>query len=339
MAFGLIIIAIALSELGASHTDAVLRELAKWCEYLAIFGTAYACIIVDSDLVPASWAILASGLVVCATALSEEFLGAQSGFWFGSTPIPRIAGVLEGPNQLGGYLEVAITTLAALQIASPSRVRAASLALASLTLFLTFSRAAYVAVLIALLVLAWTHRARVMGTLLAIAAGTVAGIASTAALFGILHVRDGGAFAQTVTRSGSENAGGVGNRSELWRAATFFFTHHPIFGIGAGNFELRLPEAGLHGVRTHANSWYLQSLAEGGIALFSATLFFIYSSLATLRRSLRRSPWALAGFAATVALALHQVVDYLVFYPKVAEPWIVLVALGVAAPPGESCDS
>jgi O-antigen ligase len=113
------------------------------------------------------------------------------------------------------------------------------------------------------------------------------------------------------------------------------FRAHPLFGVGAGNFELDLPDYGVYGVRTHANSWYLQSLAEGGIVLFAATLGMVAASIgAFVRRPLRQSlraqtPWVVAALAASIALALHQIVDDFVFYPKVGAPWFML--LGIAA--------
>ena len=124
-------------------------------------------------------------------------------------------------------------------------------------------------------------------------------------------------------------SGGVGYRPELWRAALYFFRNHPLLGIGAGNFERELPDAGVAGVRTHANNWYLQALAEGGIVLFAATLAWIVTLFASLVRDVRRSPWRVAALAASVALVTHQTVDYLVFYPKVAESWIALIALAM----------
>ncbi|MBV8117328.1 MAG: hypothetical protein JOZ01_05085 [Candidatus Eremiobacteraeota bacterium] len=75
----------------------------------------------------------------------------------------------------------------------------------------------------------------------------------------------------------------------------------------------------------------MQSLAEGGLALFVATLCVIASLLGTFVRGVRgASPWVVAAAAASVALALHQIADYLVFYPKVAGAWWLLAGIACA---------
>ena len=124
-----------------------------------------------------------------------------------------------------------------------------------------------------------------------------------------------------------------GESRELWGAAWRMWLDRPVLGVGAGNYELELPEYGVFGVRTHANSWFLQSLAEGGALLFAATLALIAAIVWTFARELRRraSPWVLAAFAASCALVLHQIADYLVFYPKVGGSWWLLIGLGAAA--------
>jgi len=132
-------------------------------------------------------------------------------------------------------------------------------------------------------------------------------------------------------------AGGVGNRGQLWSAAWRMWRDRPLLGVGAGNYELDLPAYGVYGVRTHANSLYLQSLAEGGLVLFVATLGLLGAVIASLAgaRPLQRlrtsSPWIVAAIAATIALTLHQTVDYLFFYPKVGGAWWLLVATAAAA--------
>jgi O-antigen ligase len=140
-----------------------------------------------------------------------------------------------------------------------------------------------------------------------------------------------------VSLASSAYAGGVGNRDELWGAALRMWRDYRLFGVGAGNFELDLPEYGVYGVRTHANSWYLQSLAEGGIVLFSATLTMVAASIGAflekpfVARLRAQSPWVIAALAASVALALHQIVDDFVFYPKVGGAWFLLLGIAAAA--------
>jgi hypothetical protein len=331
-AFAAVLAAIAASALGATWRGETLSEFFKWTEYGLWFCIAFAAFRSDPhDAIVRRSFYLAIALV-CISALAQEVIGAPSDFAVGRGVVPRIAGVLEGPNQLAGYLEVAAGVILAWRLARPSGVSALLGITTALTLLLTFSRSGVLGFAVVIVVVAW--HAGVGTALRAIApliAGALAGILADGAWIEAAKVVP--ALRNPSTPTGP---GGVGNRTELWRAAWYFFRHHPIFGIGAGNFELRLPEAGVYGIRTHANNLYLQALAEGGIVLFSATLFLIGAMLRTLSRALGRSPWTLAAFAATMALAVHQLFDYLVFYPKVAEPWIVLVALGAAAATAET---
>ncbi|MGB6986959.1 MAG: O-antigen ligase family protein, partial [Candidatus Aquilonibacter sp.] len=196
------------------------------------------------------------------------------------------------------------------------------LALAACTLILTFSRAGIACAFLGLAIVAVIERRRIVELVPAVAG----------ALFGTAGALTWWALAPTLWHGRLITwpyAGGVGYRSELWRAALYFFRNHPILGIGAGNFELELPEAGVVGVRTHANNWFLQALAEGGVVLLTATIAWIVTLFWSLTRDVRRSPWRIAAFAASVALVAHQSVDYLVFYPKVAESWIALIALAM----------
>lgn len=335
LAFAAILLAIAVSGFGVANRSEVevIREFVKWVEFTLLFLCAYVARTLDNDDAPMVVAVIAATLLVCGSALLEEFTGAPSGLWVQGVALGRVAGFLEGPNQLGGYLALTLSVLLSWNAAAASRLRMLAAALATLTLLLTFSRAAYFDVLVvSAIVCVAIPRNRLRTVLVPLALGIVTGLAS-------MLVVAGHYATAAFVRTDAQGAGGVGTRSELWRAAWYFFKRHPLFGIGAGNYELRLPDAGLVGVRTHANSWYLQALAEGGVALFSATLFFLYAVLATLRRSLARSPWVLAAFAATVALFIHQFFDYLVFYHKVGEPWMILIGLGVAAATAPACES
>lgn len=323
------VIVVALSAIDALHRGPVARETLKWIEYAAIAGSAYLCRRLDPSDAPIAGAVAIAAVLVSLGALSQELLGAPSGLFVGKAIVPRIAGALEGPNQLAGYYESAVAALTAWTIARRSAWYGVALALAVGTDVLTFSRAGLIGLAIVFAVIAAVTGRKALIALRPIVFGCVGGIAIVGWWMWYAHSAD-------VLRLGLEEsryAGGVGDRAELWRAAWRMWRSRPLLGVGAGNYELELPAYGTYGVRTHANSWYLQSLAEGGIALFAATLALLSACVATLARGVRRvsSPWVPAALAATCALAAHQIVDDLVFYPKVASAWWVLIGLAAAA--------
>jgi O-antigen ligase len=121
----------------------------------------------------------------------------------------------------------------------------------------------------------------------------------------------------------------LGTRAILWAAALDLWRTSPLVGIGAGNFELDLGMVGHPEVQTHANSVYLQALSETGAVGFVATLALIVTTIWTFARTYSRRPLVIGMFAASVALALHQVFDYLWFFPKIGVFWAVLLAIAV----------
>lgn len=329
-AFAAIVAAIALTAIPAMYRGEVIREALKWVEYALVFATVYAAYRLDpaSRLLRAAFA--ASIVLVCCGALIQEAIGSPWKISFGHGIAPRISGALEGPNQLGAYLESALAFAAAWYVERARPHLAALLVLIGVTLMLTFSRGAIGACAAIVMTMVLVHR-HALSRLAPFYLGALAGAAGDAAW---IHAAQTLPALRNVSY-GHDTAGGVGHRAELWRAAWFFFRRHPVLGIGAGNYERELARAGVYGVRTHASNWYLQALAEGGVVLFAATIAFLTTVIVQLQSRLR-SWWALAAFAATIALALHQLVDYVVFYPKVAEPWIALIALGIAdRPPSE----
>jgi O-antigen ligase len=331
-ALALYFTASALSVVDAAHRGAAIRETLKVVEYAAIFVAAFCCYRADPDDAPLVGATAVAAIVVAATALAQEVVGAPSGLYIGPAIVPRIAGVLEGPNQLSAYCEIATASLGAWALVRPTAAVRAALFLIVWADVLSFSRAGLVGL-------------AVVAAILTGVTGKAAWRALRPALYGfalgLLGCAWWAIYAHTpgvlrVSLQPSLYAGGVGNRRELWGAALRMWRDRPLLGVGAGNFELELPRYGVYGVRTHANSWYLQSLAEGGVVLFGATLALIASVLAGLAgggiAKLRAgSPWVLAGVAATVALVLHQVVDLLAFYPKVGAAWWLLLGIAAAA--------
>ncbi len=330
-ALGLYLIATALTLLDAAHRGPAIRETFKVAQYAATFVAAFLCYGLDGEDAPLVSAAAIAAIFVALSALVQEITGAPSGLYIGSAIVPRIAGLLEGPNQLSGYCEIAVATLGAWALVRRSALLDVALVLTVCADILSFSRAG----LLGLGVVAVT---------LGVVGGKRSWLALRPALLGLILGLAGSAwwaiYAHTpgvlrVSLESSVYAGGVGNRGELWQAAWRMWRDRPLLGVGAGNFELQLPQYGLFGVRTHANSWYLQSLAEGGIILFAATIALLTAIIATFARPLDRlrhgSPWIVAALAASVALALHQIVDYLVFYPKVGGAWWLLIGIAAAA--------
>ncbi len=325
-------VASALTLIDAAHRGAAIRESFKVLEYAAVFVAAYLCYALDPDDAPPLAAVAVAAVAVSLSALAQEIVGAPSGLYIGSVVVPRIAGLLEGPNQLSGYCEIATAALGAWALVRRSPLLDAALALAVCADVLTFSRAGMLGLVAVAAVLLFAGGKRAWRSLRPALLGLAAGVAGSA--WWAIYAHNPGVLRASLEPS--LYAGGVGNRAELWRAAWRMWTDRPLLGVGAGNFELSLPEYGVAGVRTHANSWYLQSLAEGGVVLFAATLALVAATIgAFAKRALARgratSPWVVAALAAGIALALHQTVDYLVFYTKVGGAWWLLLGIAAAA--------
>jgi O-antigen ligase len=344
MAGGAVAVATALTIPGAAHHGPAIRETLKALAYLALFAVVVvaANAAVDSGAPeavedgPVRIALGGTTILVSLIALAQEFGGAPSGVRFAGVSIPRIAGPLEGPNQLAAYLGIALAVTAALRL---SRRRAPletlALAVGTLTLALTLSRAGAFAALLALTIVALCSPARAVRrrTIVTTALGGAAAGFAVIGTWGVDATRSFGGIdllARFFTVSEAPSPGAVGDRSELWHAAFVLWRTHPVFGIGAGNFELELARAGYPLLHTHANSLFFQALAEGGVVLLAATLVLAILPIVLFARGPFREPYVVAALAASVGFAAHQVVDLLVFFPKVGELWWIVLALGAS---------
>jgi O-antigen ligase len=323
-----------LSGIGATHLWPVAREALKLVEYVVMFWCAASLVIECGD--DTRWleggVIAATSLVALAAVSQALFGGAPSGVWVNDQPLPRVAGPLEGPNQLAGYLETALPLL----ILSPlllgrsfATLRWIAIAAVMMALVLSQSRSG-IAVAILGYGIAWLlDRRSARQALLPFVVGTCAGLSIAlfwywGATHDVLQTLTG-LFRLVLPRS----PGGVGTRNELWVAAWTLFAQHPLLGVGAGNFEFMLPSVGLPNVQTHANSLWLQTLAEQGLLGFTALIVLVAVVLRENIAGLRQSWLSQAAFIATVCLLLHQVFDDLLFFPKIGLLWWLL--LGAAA--------
>jgi O-antigen ligase len=334
VAGGLVLAATALSIVRAEFTFPVLREVVKAAGYLALFAVVVVAARDDPADDPVRRAFATTLIVVSALALAEEFGGARSGFWFAAHPIPRIAGPLEGPNQLAGYLGIGLAVVVAYALAHRrDALETVALAFGSAALVLTVSRAGLFGAVVGCGIVAAVsprkNRRRILPPALAGAAlGFVVlaawGYAATHSLAGFDLLERFSNVAE------ADRPGAVGDRSQLWRAAIELWRTQPLLGIGAGNFERELGRAGFPQLHTHANSLYLQALAEGGLVLLAATLGLTVVSIARFTRGPFRAPLVAAALGASSGFAAHQLFDLLVFFPKVGELWWIVLALGAA---------
>ncbi|MFN2459916.1 MAG: O-antigen ligase family protein [Candidatus Velthaea sp.] len=248
-----------VSAMHARYLGPLVREIFKTLEYGAVFAVIALAFASDPDERPIWRAINLTVLAVCITALAQYVVGANAGIFVDGRSIPRIAGLLEGPNQLSGYLGIALPLLVARNLVHRDSRLVALIALTGTTDLLTFSRAGIVAAVIGCgIVFALMRPPRHVG----IRFGSVAVIVAATAV--ALAVRVGFSGDYFSLNPVPQPADHLGNRAILWHAAIAMWHSSPLVGVGAGNFEDRLADFGVPGVHTHANSVYLQGLAEGG---------------------------------------------------------------------------
>lgn len=320
--FGAMALATLLSGIWATDRGLVLQESIKLLEYAITFLIAHAALAVrrDERLVVTSVALVA--LVVSVGALGQLFTGAPSAFPIGSHIVPRVAGLLAGPNQLAGYLGLIYPVLLVAVIEWRSRLALVALAVLGLALVATLSRGGAFGLAVAtLVVLQWRPLSAGLRTALIAVVGGIAAIGALTLASGTLG--------RVVLADEVARPDGLGTRTQLWHAALALFRSSPLLGVGAGNFEIRLGSVGYPDLRTHANSWLFETLADGGLVLLAATVVWVRQAVAVLSGHVRSSPLALAAVAATAGFVAHGLFDDLVFYPTVAATWWLIV--GVAA--------
>jgi O-antigen ligase len=314
--------AIAFSAFAAEYRVDVAREFLKWVEYALVFGACALAFGTDPDERPIWRGIVTAGTIVVISALAQYVVGANAGIFVHGSSVPRIAGVLEGPNQLSGYLGLVLPLALARNLLRRDGRLVAFVIVLAVTDVLTLSRSGIVAAAVGCTVVFLVMRPpRVVRT------RTVAGAVALVGLVVFLAVRAGFSGDYFSLNPVPQPADHLGNRAILWHAAIVMWEGSPIVGVGAGNYEERLPDAGAPGIHTHANSIYLQSLAEGGVIMLATTIGIFATIIVTLGRGRVRIPIVTGALAATVGFAVHQIYDDLVFFPKVGVMWWILVGL------------
>ena len=315
----------AASYFEADFKGPVFTETLKSIEYLMVFSAAFLCYRMDPNDRVVRMSCFAIAAIVSILALSQEFTFAPAGMWIAGQPVPRIAGPLEGPNQLSAYLGILLPVLVAFAVSSrPKLSELTVLCVVILAELLTLSRAGVIATLAAVGTTLFVMRGRnVRVYAIGLVVPVVFGLAAVVLVGGeISHFWS--------TEPQFQEVSHLGTRGQLWEAAYRLWRAHPMLGIGAGNYELELGRAGFPGIRTHANSAYIQAAVEGGLPLLVSVLAQTWFSIRLFMRR-GKSPLIAAALGASTGMALHQIVDCLLFYPKVGVLFWVLIAVSVGA--------
>jgi O-antigen ligase len=323
-AFGALLVAIALSATFALHEGPVLREFGKWLEYAVLFVTVAVAFDNDADDRPIWWSLIGIAIFESLYGIAQLFTGAPSGVIVQNHILPRIAGSLEGPNQFAGWLNLIFPVLFARALLHRSGWLVVAVALSGAATALTLSRSGIVAGFVgAAVVISMSRPPKSVGLRLAGGGAIVLAVLVGAALMV-------GFEWHFFTLAEVKVPNHLGTRAILWSSALALWQHSPILGVGAGNFQLDLGLVGHPDVRTHANSVYLQFLAETGVVGFAALLWLIYATIAPFVRRYSRRALVIGFAAANIAIVLHQIFDYLWFFPKVGGVWALLLGVAVA---------
>jgi O-antigen ligase len=322
---GVLVLATALTIPHAAMRTAAVRETFKAFEYAFVFLVAWWASRDDREAPRLLGIACACAIVLVAIDATRDFFAPQSGIWIGGKPVLRLAGQLEGPNQLAAWLGISLPVVVATVESWPLLISALMLGAAALTLTLSRGGIAQAVISVAGAILTRKVAGRRLVASMALAA--------VVALSGLAFVeRSDGALLHVGSATPSFDPGGTGSRAILWHAALAMGRAHPLLGVGAGGFEFALPRYGAPPqVRTHANSLYLEALADGGIVLLTATLAAAFIPPLALLRSGRGAVVPFTIGIAGLALAAHGIIDDVTFYTKVGQLWWLVAGTGAAA--------
>src|SRR5579864_2104839 len=195
-------------------------------------------------------------------------------------------GILENPNDLAINIAINIPLCLAFLFAARGGFRKVLWAFGLLCMFYavvaTYSRSGMVATAITLLICLWEFGVKGKRTLFLMSTGLIGMLALGIMLFTPRYfVR-----LESLVRGniqGSDDRGSLEARSELLKESLWLTVHHPIFGIGPGNFPA------VTGEWRVAHNTYTELSAEGGLP---ALILFVTLLVMSLRkiRSVRTLP-------------------------------------------------
>lgn len=245
----------------------------------------------------------------------------------------RFVALNQDPNELGVILSLGLPMAWYLGLAPPRRRIARMwhlyLPLGLTAILLTASRGAFLAALVALMIVPWTLGRVHLRTQVALFALLVASLALASSLVPDASVE------RILTIRADVEAGHFGGRGAIWMAGLEVAREHPLVGVGTGAYGTAVAPT-LHQERA-SHQTFLQILVEQGIVGLVLFLAMVAAPIKPLRHlpPLQRRLWiVLLACLMVGSLSLHLVYrKYFWFVLGLLAPQVALRSAGRPAPP------
>ncbi|HEX7288695.1 MAG TPA: O-antigen ligase family protein [Candidatus Angelobacter sp.] len=346
----LLYFAVAIATAAVVHPleGGAARSLFRLASYVLFYYAVAGWIKDAARLRKAVTALLVSTIAVCLLALLQAAQG-SFGEWFErlyanqSEIIPpwtgRVSSVFLGVNFLAGYLNMVLPLALAVQVmAKEAQLQIAARTcffLGVITLVLTQSRGAYIALLAVLVMAFQTVLKSKTVRLRFVTAFVAAVIIGSVISYALTQDIDTGAAGPSTRERFTTVDETTAERWLIYGAAWGMFVESPATGIGYGNFRSRFNSFTGDAPTDlwDAHCLYLKVLAETGLPGFVCFFALIGSALVAARRSWKESSWlmerilavALVGGVTTVLV--QGMVESLVDLPQFGSLLWLLFAL------------
>lgn len=218
-------------------------------------------------------ALITMASVVARHTLEGRLMGIQKG-------------ILENPNDLAINIAINIPLCLAFLFAARGGFRKLLWAFALIAMMYavvaTYSRSGIVATVITSLICLWEFGVKGRRTLFLMSTGLIGMLALGIMLFTPRYL----VRLESLVRGnieGSDDRGSLEARSELLKESLWLTVHHPVFGIGPGNFPA------VTGEWRVAHNTYTELSAEGGLPALGLFVALLIMSLRKIR-SVRKLP-------------------------------------------------